>query len=153
MKNPPISLKVSALQNLIPTLEVAIGPVILISGVGLLLLSMTNRLGRAIDRARQLKEVSRAGTAAERERLKGQLEILWRRACLIRAAIVWAASSVLLTALLIIFLFISTLLAWQMAPVIVIIFAGCLIAIIVSLIYFILDINLSLHALNLDLNS
>jgi hypothetical protein len=31
----------------------AIGPVILISGVGLLLLTMTNRLGRAIDRARQ----------------------------------------------------------------------------------------------------
>jgi hypothetical protein len=31
----------------------AIGPVILISGVGLLLLTMSKRLGRAIDRARQ----------------------------------------------------------------------------------------------------
>ena len=36
----------------IPTLQTAIGPVILISGVALLLLTMTNRLGRAIDRAR-----------------------------------------------------------------------------------------------------
>lgn len=141
------------MQNLIPTLQVAIGPVILISGVGLLLLSMTNRLGRTIDRARQLKEVYRAGTAADRERLKGQLEILWRRACLIRASIVWAASSVLLTAVLIILLFISTLLNWQMVIPLVAIFAGCLVAIIVSLVYFIRDINLALHALDLEMNS
>ncbi len=126
---------------------------ILISGVGLLLLSMTNRLGRTIDRARQLKEVYRAGTAADRERLKGQLEILWRRACLIRASIVWAASSVLLTAVLIILLFISTLLNWQMVIPLVAIFAGCLVAIIVSLVYFIRDINLALHALDLEMNS
>ena len=114
---------------------------------------MTNRLGRAIDRARQLKEVYRTGTAADRERLKGQLEILWRRARLIRASIVWAASSVLLTALLIIFLFISMLLARQMTVAIVVVFASCLFAIVVSLIYFIRDINLSLHALDLELNS
>jgi hypothetical protein len=35
-------------------LQTAIGPVILISGVGLLLFSMTNRSGRVIDRARLL---------------------------------------------------------------------------------------------------
>jgi hypothetical protein len=37
--------------ELIPVLQVAIGPVILISGVGLLLLTLTNRFGRAVDRA------------------------------------------------------------------------------------------------------
>jgi hypothetical protein len=42
------------LKDLFPDLQIAIAPVILISGVGLLLLSMTNRLGRTIDRARQL---------------------------------------------------------------------------------------------------
>jgi len=45
---PPTSL-----EQIIPELRDAIGPVILISGVGLLLLTMTNRRGRAIDRARQ----------------------------------------------------------------------------------------------------
>jgi hypothetical protein len=35
---------------MIPVLQVAIGPVILISGVGLLLLTLTNRYGRTIDR-------------------------------------------------------------------------------------------------------
>ena len=43
----------STVHDIVPVLQIAIGPVILISGVGLLLLTMTNRLGRAIDRARQ----------------------------------------------------------------------------------------------------
>jgi hypothetical protein len=139
-------------HDLIPTLQVAVGPVILISGVGLLLLSMTNRLGRAIDRARQLMDAYRHGTEADHARIKGQLEILWRRACLIRASIVWGSSSLLLVALVIILLFVSTLLGLNLAPVIAILFGCCMAAVVVSLVYFIRDINLSLHALKLDMN-
>ena len=113
---------------------------------------MTNRLGRTIDRARQLTEAHRQGTETDRARIKGQMEMLWRRACLIRASIVWAAASVLLVALLIIVLFVSTLLGLNITPVIAILFGGCMVAVIVSLIYFIQDINLSLHALNLEMN-
>jgi hypothetical protein len=126
--------------------------VILISGVGLLLLSMTNRFGRVIDRTRQLAETYRAGAESDRARLRGQLEILWRRAKLLRASIVWASSSALLAALLIIVLFAGTLLQWQLAAVIVAVFGACLAAIIVALVYFIRDINLSLHALQLEMN-
>jgi len=140
------------LQNLTQTLQVAIGPVILISGVGLLLLSMTNRLGRAIDRSRLLMESHRKGTDEDRARVKGQMEILWRRACLIRASIVWAASAVLMVAVLIIFLFVSMLLGWQMVPLIAGLFGCCMVAVLVSLAYFIRDINLSLHALKLEMN-
>ena len=140
------------MQDFVPTLQAAVGPVILISGVGLLLLSMTNRLGRAIDRSRELTEAYRSGTDADRARLKGQLGILWQRACLIRASIVWAASAVLLVALLMIFLFVSTLLDLRVEPVIAILFGGCMAAVIVSMVYFIRDINLSLHALRLEMD-
>jgi hypothetical protein len=55
------------LQQLIPVIQMAVGPVILISGVGLLLLSMTNRFGRIVDRSRILaRELPQAG-APERE--------------------------------------------------------------------------------------
>jgi Protein of unknown function (DUF2721) len=141
------------LENLIPTLQVAVGPVILISGVGLLLLSMTNRLGRLIDRARQLAEAHRCGTEADQARLKGQLEILWARARWVRASIVWASAAALLAALLVIILFLSTLLQWPLAPVLVILFGGCMVAIIGALVYFIRDINLSLKALQLEMNA
>ncbi len=130
----------------------AVGPVILISGVGLLLLSMTNRLGRAIDRARQLTDAHRNGTEGDRVRIKGQLDILWQRACLIRASIVWGSSAVLLVSLVIILLFISTLEGTDIAPVIAILFGCCMVAVVVSLVYFIRDINLSLQALRLEMN-
>jgi hypothetical protein len=140
------------LEKLIPTLQVAVGPVILISGVSLLLLSMTNRLGRAIDRARLLTETYRKGTEEDRARAKGQMDILWQRAKLIRAGIVWAAAAVLLVAVLIISLFISTLLGWETGIIIAILFGSCMAAVIMALIYFIRDINLSLHALRMEMN-
>jgi hypothetical protein len=49
------------LDQLIPVLQMAIGPTILISGVGMLLLVMTNRLGRTIDRARHVVAILRQG--------------------------------------------------------------------------------------------
>ena len=73
------------LIDLIPILQVAIGPVILISGGGLLLLSMTNRLGRVIDRSRLIVEARRKAPEAERARFSSQLEVLSRRARLVRS--------------------------------------------------------------------
>src|SRR3954468_22462709 len=79
------------LTDLIPILQVAIGPVILVSGVGLLLLSMTNRLGRCIDRSRLLAEALRKADAQDRSRFVSQLKVLSRRARLVRLAIILAA--------------------------------------------------------------
>ena len=127
------------------------GPVILISGVGLLLLSMTNRLGRAIDRARILRvEWTRAEEPA-RERTVAQLRILWRRADIIRRSIFLAALSLLLAACLIITLFAAALLRWDAGAVIIGLFAGCLLALIGSLVLFIWDVNQALAALRLEL--
>jgi hypothetical protein len=52
--------------ELIPVLQVAVGPVILVSGVGLLLLTMTNRLARVIDRSRLLYRELRDHPSTER---------------------------------------------------------------------------------------
>src|SRR5947207_14110578 len=139
------------ISQLIPVLQVAIGPVILISGVGLLLLSMTNRLGRVIDRSRLLAEALRKADAQERSRFTSQLEILSRRARLVRLAITLAALSVLLAAVLIIALFLAALLRLEIGILVVILFVGCMASLIASVIVFIADINLSLSALSLEI--
>ena len=64
------------LAELVPVLQVAIGPVILVSGVGLLLLTMTNRLGRILDRTRLLVRERRAAGGDEGRLISAQLEIL-----------------------------------------------------------------------------
>ncbi len=135
------------LDELVPVLQTAIGPVILISGVGLLLLNMTNRLGRTIDRSRQLVEMLRHCDEDNRRRYKRQLDILWRRARLQQAAIALISTSALLAALLIIALFVSVLVKLEAAIVLSGLFILCLLSLIASLVYFLRDINLALRAL------
>jgi hypothetical protein len=139
------------LRELIPVLQVAIGPVILISGVGLLLLTLTNRYGRTIDRSRQLVRELRELAGTDRERLEGQIEILYRRARLIRLSILLAGVSVLLASVLIIGLFLTALLKRELGLLISMLFIACMVALSGSLVAFIRDINLSLGALKLEL--
>jgi hypothetical protein len=146
-------MPLTSLEKIIPMLQVAIGPVILISGIGLLLLTMTNRLGRAIDRARLLKgELSRR-TDEEHAQVLAQVAILYRRARMIRLSITLAALSALLASALIITLFVTALLQWEAGLVASLIFIACMTALFASLLAFIRDINLSLHALRLELES
>jgi hypothetical protein len=135
--------------ELISVLQLAIGPVILISGIGLLLLSMTNRFGRVIDRARQIADAARRAGPGE-NRYVAQMEMLHRRANLLRLAIIFAVTSVLLAAFLVITLFITALLQSNTAVHVVILFLGCMVLLILSLIAFLLDLNLSLEAMRLD---
>ena len=144
-------MPVSTLNELIPVLQVAIGPVVLISGVGLLLLTMTNRYGRVIDRARILSAELRGTTTDDRARVQGQLIILSRRAELIRLAIVLASFNVLLDALLIIVLFLTALFRLEVAWLISVLFIAAMLALIASLIVFILDLNQSLAAVRVEL--
>src|SRR5688572_18339679 len=95
--------------ELVPLLQIAVGPVILISGIGLLLLSMTNRFARVIDRARQVAEAARHTDRPDENRYHAQIQMLRRRANLLRLAIIFAVTSVLIAALLVITLFVTAL--------------------------------------------
>jgi len=136
-----------SVSELIPLLQIAISPVILISGVGLLLLSMTNRIGRVIDRSRFLWQELGEEPSKDQKPIHAQLRILLHRAELIRLAIILASISVLLAAILIIVLFGTVLTGFEVAWLITLLFIGCLLALIGSLIVFIKDVNLSLSAL------
>jgi len=140
-----------SLTELIPTLQLAVGPVILISGVGLILLSMTNRFGRVVDRSRKLADDLRRAPRAAHKKIMAQLRILSERARLLRAAIGLSILSVLLAAILIITLFLGALLGLGMAVLIVILFVVCMLSLIISLVLFIQDIRLSLRAFWLEL--
>ena len=140
-------------DQIVPELRDAVGPVILISGVGLLLLTMTNRLGRAIDRARQIRHEAVALSGTERAQAQAQVDIIYRRAKIIRLAILFAVTSALLAAVLVATLFVTAWFQLSVAWLVGGIFIGCLAALGVSLVAFIWDINLSLHALKLELGA
>jgi hypothetical protein len=138
--------------ELIPVLQMAIGPVILISGIGLLMLSMTNRFGRVIDRSRLVAEARRRAAHPLRDALSAQLEMLQRRASLLRMAISLAISSVLMAVLLIISVFLLALSRSEWGLPIIVLFFASMAFLISSLIVFIQDLNLSLEALKLEVS-
>jgi hypothetical protein len=130
-------------SKIVSTLQTALIPIILISGMGLLLLTMTNRLGRAIDRIRSLSSADHAA----RPDVRAQITILVTRAKLLRSAIMCAVSSALCAAFLVIFLFVSMLFGQTFNGIIAGLFIVCMAALIGSLVYFMRDVNLSLEAL------
>ncbi|MEI6232355.1 MAG: DUF2721 domain-containing protein [Planctomycetota bacterium] len=137
-------------SELIPLLQMSIGPVILISGVGLILLSMTNRYGRVIDRSRQLAEAVRNAVEEDMERLSSELSILTLRARLLRTAIAMASFSVLFAAVLILSLFVFGLLKFEGALISAMLFMCCIVSLALALIWFLSDINMSLKALDIE---
>jgi hypothetical protein len=139
------------IAELIPVLQMAIGPVVLISGVGLLILSLTNRLGRVVDRGRSLAGELRQTPESKHPGINEQLHILSRRAGLLQRAIVLAVLCVLFSAILIITLFFTAALKIEAAWVIVGLFGGALGSLILSLIAFLQELNKSLVAFHLDI--
>jgi len=140
-----------SVEQLLPILQTAVGPMILVSGVGLLLLTMTNRLGRVIDRGRSLAQEHRTNPRADQQRILNQLTILNRRATLIRLAITLASLSVLLAAILVILIFLTALFQWEIASLLSALFIACMLSLIGSLVAFIRDLNLSLDAYQYDI--
>ena len=131
-------------RNVFEALQLAVSPVILISAYGLLLLSMTNRLGRAIDRARAL---AREGPQAKQE----QIAIIARRAVWIRLAIVFTSVALIAAALLVLVPFLSVHLTVDISSAVALLFTGSLLSLVIGLAYFLLDIFGSLQAMKAEL--
>jgi hypothetical protein len=144
-------MSTTGLDELVPVLQIAVGPVILISGVGLLLLSLTNRFGRTVDRSRQLIQDLRQAVEPDRRAITSQIDVLYRRARMIQVSIIMGAMSALFAALLIITLFLTALLKWQSTLLLTSFFVVCLSMLIGSLFTFIVDMHWALRALRLQM--
>ena len=99
------------LESLTHFLQTSITPIVLISGVGLLLLSVTNRLGRTIDRSRMLAGELQDPDIQDREGKMRQLEILYTRSRILRNSITAITFSILSSSLIIVVLLIINI--WQ----------------------------------------
>lgn len=141
-------------DKLLPTIQLAITPVILITGLGSLLITMTNRMGRVVDRTRILAGQARAarGDAAEREHLEAQLRIMYRRAGLVRRAVTFAVLSMVSSGLLVVAIFADVLMESGLAVFILGLFSLSIACLLTGLTFFLRDILLSLSALGIEVD-
>lgn len=139
------------MNDVLPIIQLAITPVILMSGIGAVLLSMTQRMGRIVDRTRILSgQLRQEKDAAEREHVGQQLTIMFRRAHVMRFAMTMATLSVFMSGLLVVVIFASAFTRLELSAVILGLFVVSVSLLLLGLAMFIRDIFISLKALNAE---
>ena len=137
-------------NDLATILQASIAPCVLISGVGLLLLALSNRLGRPIDLTRKLCDEMRHAPTDEKRFLAQQIGILYRRCGLLRLSVLFASLSIALVGLIILAFFAKFAGDFWLPYLIEALFILSLSCLIVSLLYFMTDVSLALRSLKIE---
>jgi hypothetical protein len=139
---------------LIQVLQTAISPVVLVSGIGLLILSMTNRFAHTTDRIRILLKSLHDDTEIDQQnyhRRKAQIRILYRRSRILLLAISLALGSILFVSLLVTALFTTFFVNIDLQGTVIMLFTVSLLCLVASIVLFIQDMSLALKALTEEL--
>src|SRR5450755_3981160 len=134
-------------------LQFSISPIALISGASLLLLSITNRLGRTIDRSRILvRELETDVNPLIKDDHKSQLQILLRRSRYLRSAVLCISTSIFLSALMIMSVFLQVFADWELKwAVLSCLFLGVL-SLCAAVVFLIFDVSAGLAALEVEVD-
>ncbi len=134
------------------TLAAALTPITLISGVGLLLLSMTNRYNHATDRVRQLLRERTAIAPAQDPLLEQAITLIFKRAGLLKNAILCVAISAALSGALVLITVIEGLAGVTLPAAKAVMLVSAVGLIVASTVYFVLEVSSSLKALGISVN-
>jgi hypothetical protein len=132
-------------------LQFSISPIAVISGASLLLLSITNRLGRTIDRSRILVRELESGDASRfQEEHKSQLRILLQRSRYLRSAVLSISAGIFLSSLAIMGVFLQVFVGWDLEIVVLAFLFLSIFSICAAVVFLFLDVSAGLKALNVE---
>ena len=114
-------------------IQLSVAPVFLLSAIGSLLIVLTNRLARVIDRARFLEGPIDDPAPRRNERAEGELGTLSLRARLIHRSITLLIVSAVLVCSTIVALFVGTFVRADVSPIAAILFVGAMLSFLGSL--------------------
>lgn len=123
-------------------IQLAIAPVFLLSGVGTIILVLSNRLARIVDRTRALEHV--VGEAQEQAaHTQNELSVLAHRMGLVYLAIGLSVVCALMIGLLIVLAFVDAFLSINLSTVVGLMFMGSMLSLVASLLAFLREIFLA----------
>jgi hypothetical protein len=141
-----LTLQVSEIGHVI---QLAVAPVFLLSGVGIILTVLTNRLARVVDRARRLEDAAESATHAQREAIHGQLRVMARRVRLMNRAITLSTVSALLVAFVVVTIFLGAFFDFNTSLPIAGMFILAMLSLIGALLFFLREVFLSISTLRI----
>jgi hypothetical protein len=132
------------------TIQLAIAPVFLLTGVGTKLAVLTSRLARIIDRSRVLEDRLHAGGNIDQRETRTELETLYRRNYLINRAITLSTSCGLLVCVVIAALFLGAALHLALAKFIALLFVLGMFSLIGSFVYLLREIFVATNSISIQ---
>lgn len=135
------------MKHIVEILQLSIAPVVLISGVGLIILSQTNRMANIISRIRWLKKEIK-----QDEKYREQALLLYRRSSVIRISLIALILCIFFDSVVILIIFIGALSAYNPDLLIIIFFSLSLVSLIIGLAAFLYDVNLNLQAIEKEVD-
>jgi hypothetical protein len=125
------------------SIQLSVAPVFLLSGIGVFLGVLTNRLARVVDRARPLEEKLEAASGGDADTLRARLRVLSRRARLINSSITLATISALLVAIVVALLFASAFVRFSLALPVAVLFVASMFALVGALLTFLVEVRIA----------
>ena len=130
-------------------IQLSVAPVFLLSGVGVFLGVLTNRLARIVDRARPLEERLPAARGHELHELRERLTGLAQRAHCIHLAITLATIAALLVAMVVAVLFASAFVNFNLSLPVAILFVGSMLTLVGALIAFLIEVQIAIRTVRI----
>jgi hypothetical protein len=136
-------LPVTELGGIAHVIQLAVAPVFLLTAVSTLLMVLTNRLGRSVDRSRVLEKLLPELAGEAHAAAHAELNLIARRIQLIYTAIVLAVFCALFICMLIAVAFIDAFLAANLTRLLGVLFVLAMLALIGGLVVFLREIFLA----------
>jgi hypothetical protein len=133
-------------------IEISVAPVFLVAGISGLLMVLTNRLGRTIDRSRSLQKASESQLlSAHRVAIDNEMASLLKRSRFINLSISLATASALLVCLVIITLFLGSLISFNVAQIVASLFIICMVILSAAFSCFLAEVFIASRTLRASL--
>lgn len=133
---PPVS-------TIAETIQLVLGPVFLLAGIGAILNVLASRLARVVDRSRALERLHPDSTGPEHTRHVWELRILDRRIALANAAIFLIVASAIAVCVLVAALFIAQLVDLRIGNAVAILFVLAMALLVLALLLFLGEVSLA----------
>ncbi len=130
-------------------IQLAIAPVFLLTAIGTLIMVLTNRLSRAVDRSRILEDRLPSLAAADGHAARTELGLLARRIRLVYLAISLAVLSALFVCLLIASAFAGAFVSTDLSRLVAVLFVLAIVALTACLVVFLREIFLAVTSARL----
>lgn len=139
------------IQEIGEVVRTAVAPVFLLSGVGVTLTLLTNRLARVVDRARVLEQKESKTHERDIHELSGSLRTLEQRARLLGGAIALCTICALLVSMVVVTLFLAAFVDFHLSLIIATLFIVSMLSFIGALLLFLREVFVATKNLRIGL--